>query len=427
MHIVELRAENIKRLSAVTIRPTGEVVEISGRNEQGKTSVLDSIWLALGGAEVIPQEPIRSGQDEAMVRLDLGELTVTRKFRRKDQGFATSLVVETPDGMRPKSPQTMLNELVGRFTLDPLAFSRMKPAEQFDAMKALVPGFDFDQSLADDKADYEARTVFNRKAKEYRSAAAAMEPMDLVREPIDEAPILADLARAGDHNAGITERKARREQAANEAVAYRRQIAETEAEIEELQKRIGHLRDRIEIAESKAKELEEKLAAAAPLPEPIDTAETAKRLEEAKKVNALYAAQAQRKELEEKAAEAEKTAVLLTVAMQDRAQKRAEAIQAAKLPVNGLTLGDGEVLVDGLPFAQAAASKKIRISVALAMALNPKIRVIRIMDGSLLDSDAMKIVAEMAREHDFQVWIERVDDKSPSAIVIEDGHIKEKV
>ena len=220
MHIVELRAENIKRISAVHIKPEGPVVEITGKNEQGKSSVLDSIWLALGGAEVIPQEPIRKGEEEASVSLDLGEIKVTRKFRRKEDGFSTSLAVETPDGMRPKSPQTMLNELVGRFTLDPLAFSRMKAGEQFDAMKALVPGFDFDQSLADDRADYEKRTAVNRKAKEYRAAAEAIRAQPA--QPVDETPFLEDLARAGDHNAGITERKQRREQAAEQAAAKRR-------------------------------------------------------------------------------------------------------------------------------------------------------------------------------------------------------------
>jgi len=427
MHIVELRAENIKRLSAVTIRPEGQVVEITGRNEQGKSSVLDAIWMALGGAEVIPAEPIRKGKDEAMVRLDMGEFTVTRKFRGKEDGtFTTSLVVETPDGMRPKSPQTLLNELVGRFTLDPLAFSRMRASEQFDAMKALVPGFDFDASIAADRADYERRTGLNRKAKETRVAAEAIAvPLEPV-QPVDEAPILADLARASDHNTGIVERKGRREQAQNQVVGLRLEASEAAAEIEELQKKIGHLRDRIEIAEHKAKEIEAKLAAAPALPEPLDTAALAQALEQAKRANALHAAQEQATALLKQAQDFHGQAELLTQAMEDRARKRSEAIAAAKLPVEGLTLGEGEVLVDALPFAQAAASKKIRISVALAMALNPKIRVLRIMDGSLLDSDAMKVVADMAAEHDFQVWIERVDDRSPSAIVIEDGHIKEK-
>ena len=78
-----------------------------------------------------------------------------------------------------------------------------------------------------------------------------------------------------------------------------------------------------------------------------------------------------------------------------------------------------------LPFDQAATSQKIRTSVALAMAMNPSIRVIRIMDGSLLDSDAMKIVADMAKDNDFQVWVETVSDGNGSGIIIEDGHIKE--
>jgi len=422
MHIVELRAENIKRISAIAIKPTGPVVEITGRNEQGKSSVLDSIWLALGGAEVIPQEPIRKGEEEASVSLDLGEIKVTRKFRRKEDGFSTSLAVETPDGMRPKSPQTMLNELVGRFTLDPLAFSRMKAGEQFDAMKALVPGFDFDQSLADDRADYEKRTAVNRKAKEYRAAAEAIRAQPA--QPVDETPFLEDLARAGDHNAGITERKQRREQAAEQAAAKRRRVAELEEQIKSLQDRILEIRTLALVEDKQATELEAKLAAAPPLPDPIDTAETARQLEAAKQQNVMAAAWAQRNDLFTKAEAAESESKALTARMEDRAQRRAEAIQAAKLPVEGLTLGDGEVLVDGFPFAQAAASKKIRISVALAMALNPKIRVIRIMDGSLLDSEAQKIVADMAAEHGFQVWIETVASQSPAAVVIEDGHVK---
>jgi hypothetical protein len=427
MRIVELRAENIKRLSAVTIRPEGAVVEITGRNEQGKSSVLDSIWMALGGAETIDAQPIRRGAEEGVIALDLGEFKVTRKFRAKEDGaFTTSLVVETPDGMRPKSPQTLLNDLVGRFTLDPLAFSRLKPGEQFDAMKALVPGFDFDASIAADKADYERRTGFNRKAKEALAAADAVDAPATAVDPIDEAPILADLARAGDHNTSIVERKARREQAVKDALRQRELIEEGRRQIEKLIEEIRTYEEGIASHKAKAEEIEAKLAAAPALPEPLDTAELTRRLSEAKAANAAHAARVQREKLLEQSAYFGGQSDTLTDQMQERAQKRAEAIAAAKLPVEGLTLGESEVLVDGLPFAQAAASKKIRISVALAMALNPKIRVLRIMDGSLLDSDAMKVVADMAKEHDFQVWIERVDDRSPSAIVIEDGHVKEK-
>ena len=100
-------------------------------------------------------------------------------------------------------------------------------------------------------------------------------------------------------------------------------------------------------------------------------------------------------------------------------------IAAAKFPVEGLSLGDEEVLINGHPFVQAAASQKIKTSVALAMAANPQIRVMRIMDGSLLDSDAMKMIADMAEANNFQIWLESVSEGNGAGVIIEDGHVKE--
>jgi hypothetical protein len=62
----------------------------------------------------------------------------------------------------------------------------------------------------------------------------------------------------------------------------------------------------------------------------------------------------------------------------------------------------------------------------MAMALNPKLKVIRIMDGSLLDGENMAVITEMAKDKDFQIWIERVEDGSDMAIIIEDGAIVER-
>ncbi len=57
MRILRLQSENIKRLSAVDITPDGSTVIIGGRNAQGKSSVLDSIAYALGGAKLLPAKP----------------------------------------------------------------------------------------------------------------------------------------------------------------------------------------------------------------------------------------------------------------------------------------------------------------------------------------------------------------------------------
>jgi hypothetical protein len=72
----------------------------------------------------------------------------------------------------------------------------------------------------------------------------------------------------------------------------------------------------------------------------------------------------------------------------DRAldEKKADAIAAAKMPIDGLAFDDSGVTYRGVPFKQCSAAEQLRVSLAMAMAMNPKIRVVRITDGSLLDS-----------------------------------------
>ncbi len=63
---------------------------------------------------------------------------------------------------------------------------------------------------------------------------------------------------------------------------------------------------------------------------------------------------------------------------------------------------------------------QVPMSMSMAMALNPKIRVIYIPDASLLDSENMALVKRMAEANDFQVWLEVV---SEDGVVIEDGEV----
>ena len=68
MKIIQLQAENIKRLKAVQISPTDDVVVISGKNENGKTSVIDSIWLALEYRAAVKSspQPLRRGESKGI-------------------------------------------------------------------------------------------------------------------------------------------------------------------------------------------------------------------------------------------------------------------------------------------------------------------------------------------------------------------------
>lgn len=412
MKIVALQAENIKKLVAVEIRPDGNLVEITGRNGQGKTSVLDSIWWALAGASSIQTTPIRKGQTSAKIRLDLGEIIVTRSFKAGKDGEATSsIAVETAKGARFSSPQAMLDELLGQLTFDPLAFSRMDAKAQFDTLRRFVPGVDFDGIDSQNRDDYARRTEINRQAKEARAAANKIEvPATLSPNEIDESALVDELQKAASHNADIEVRQGNRMNAAATVRTLRDEAKDLYRQAEEKEKR--------------AAELQEKIDTAPKLPQPIDVSELREKIAAAKSENESLALWRRKQEYVRAADDLEAKSEELTATMDEREADKLEAIAAAKLPVEGIGFGNGVILLNGVPFDQASDAEQLRASIAIAMALNPKLRVIRVRDGSLLDSQSLALLAEMAEEQDYQVWVERVDGSGKVGFVMENGLVK---
>jgi len=84
MRILNLRAENIKKLTAIDITPKDDIVFITGANGAGKSSVLDCITMALKGGREIPEEPIKHGEDRGKIILDLGDYMVIRSFSQNN-------------------------------------------------------------------------------------------------------------------------------------------------------------------------------------------------------------------------------------------------------------------------------------------------------------------------------------------------------
>ncbi len=426
LHIVSLTAENVKRIVAVKITPAGNLVEIRGKNRQGKTSILDSMCWALEGANAIQKTPIRTGQSKAWVRLDLGDYIVQRTFASvEDGGFTTSLTVDNAAGGRLQKGQTLLTSFLGSLTLDPIEFARMKPREQFDKLKGFVTGVDIEAIDAANRTDFDKRTDVKRRANEKAVEAGAIAIPDATpMAKVDESAITDELAEVGAFNATLERRAERREATAKEAADLRTSAAADKAKCDELLAEIQRIRDIGVRKEVKAGELEETLAAAEPLPAPKDAAEVRARLEAAKRTNAALEQAERRKKLKAEAEALDKEAEALTETIDTRENSKRQAIAEAKLPVDGVTFADGAILLNGVPFNQASDAEQLRASVAIAMAGEPRLRVLRIREGSLLDEDGLKLVATMAAERNFQVWLEAVDSSGTRGFVIEDGHVR---
>ncbi len=426
MKIIQLQAENIKRLTTVEITPDGNLVQICGRNGSGKTSVLDSIMWALEGAKAVQSKPIRRGQTHAKIRLQLGgpegDLIVTRKFA---EGKATELLVENAEGARYPSGQAMLDKLLGTISFDPLAFSRMKPREQFDTLRDLVKcPVDFDKLDALNRGDFARRADINKEAKQLRAQVEGYKPFaeDLPELMLDTTAIVDEIGKVGEHNAAIDRKREARERMKekiegllDDARLKSQQAAKLRADAEELEQASTKM-----IAE--ANKIDDQLVGFEPLPAPANPAEVKARLAAAEETNREIRRRGEKATVLARAVEKEKLADELTEKMNAREKEKKDAIEAAKMPVDGIGFGEGQVLLAGVPFEQASSAEQLRASTAIAMAMSPKLRVIRITDGSLLDEASMKLLEQMAELNDFQIWIERVDTSGKVGIVMVDGH-----
>lgn len=415
MKIVKLTAENVKRIRAVEITPQGNTVVIAGRNGQGKTSVLDSIWFALGGGPAAREtsKPIRDGETSAHVTLDLGELRVTRSW----SGDKTTLKVESAEGATYRSPQAMLDSLVGRLSFDPLAFAQQDERTQLKSLLELVE-LPFDPVQLDGQRAtlYDLRTAIGRTGKQLQGQLAGM-PRPAADLPAAEVSV----------SALVEQYRAAREQVDEHTNAERAATA-LAAEVERYTDQVAERRRQLELAlnglaEAQTAQVEAaahagRLRAALPDVGPLE-----QQLADADVTNAAVRAAQQRADVAVQMSNAQAEYETLTRQIGALDKRKADAIAAAAMPIDGLAFDTDGVTYRGMPFKQCSAAEQLRVSLAMAMAMNPQIRVVRITDGSLLDSDNMRLIEEMAVEHDYQVWIERVDESGAVGVVIEDGQV----
>lgn len=429
MRIVELHAENVKRLRVVTITPQGNVVQITGENGAGKSSVLDCIYWALAGTKDIPSQPIRKGALKAVIKLNLGEVVVTRKFTAS----GTTLTVESKDGAKFQSPQSMLDELMGSMSFDPLAFTRLEAKAQLEELRKLVSlDVDIDALDAANKADYDKRSMLNRDIKNIQGRLSAMpDYSDVPAKPVDISALLTEIEGAAKHNSAVEDAKRDRAKQFKDIGDMRNTATDKHEKAEFLRNQakdlmaVAHKEDNTATdLEVTASDLEMALMDGEALPEPVDVSAVKQRIEEARTINARIGDAKVRRRTETELSLAKTNADTLTSAMEQRNDRKHEAIAAAKMPVKGLSFGDGEVVFNNLPLNQASDAEQLRVSIAIAMAANPKLRVLRIRDGSLLDKKSLALLAGMAETQDYQVWIEVVSDSGNVGIVMEDGMVK---
>jgi AAA domain len=426
MRVIRLEAENVKKIRAIDITPHGDMVMISGANGQGKSSTLDALWMAIAGKRAAPERPVRKGAEKAKIQVTLGskgtvDLIVQRTFTAN--GTMTLDVLDEA-GKKFSKPQEVLDSIFGTLTFDPLRFIRMDLKTQISELRNMVPlGVDVDALNAANKADYDARTEIKKDARRYQSEAdAIVVQAGVPAEAVDTKELRAKLNAAGETNERASRMQRDLDQCAQAAANANARAVAARKEIAKLEKEIAAARKTLAECVKQEEEYSVK-ADGITVPDMVSIGELTQALEQAELGNRELEKSQRRKALLTKAQDAERRANDLTRAMEEREEQKRDALAAAPIPIAGLTFDESMILYNGIPLAQVSTAEQIRVSVGLAMADNPELRILRIMEGSLLDQGNLDLIAEMAGERDYQVWIECVDKTGKLGIVIEDGRV----
>ncbi|HDL48452.1 MAG TPA: hypothetical protein ENH33_00615 [Actinobacteria bacterium] len=388
----------------------GAVIEFTGKNGTGKTAHLKAIQALFAGGRAIPDIPIKHGAKKAVIIGETEALVCTRIFTAK----GTTLTVRPNEAGSEKirSPQAVLDELIGQF-LDPLEFDRMEKSKR-DLTLAELAKLDFSK-LDEQRSGWEKeRRDAGRDLKKARARIEALpEP-----EPEEDgdtdtvADLLVEIDRREqlneDHGSKRSLLKDKRDRAGDLADGGIKSLEEI---AQRMQDDADAAKDSAEAAAVELETLREAgvvLAAEVAAMIDLDVAEVRAKLSQAGERATAAARQEERQRLVEEANQLDKTYQILTAKMDGVDSVKARSLEKATYPIDGLKLQDGETYLDGVPWEQCNASRRIIASTSIGFAIHPQLKIVCVENASLLDETMMQEMRETAEKAGGQAFIEIV-------------------
>ena len=408
--INQLEIENVKRIKAVKIEPkeTGLTI-IGGNNNQGKTSVLDAIAWALGGEKYKPSQAVREG---SMIPPNL-HLVMSNGLVVERKGKNSTLKVTDPNGK--KAGQQLLNEFIEQLALDLPKFMNASGREKADVLLQIIGVgpqlIELDQK---EKELYQERLYVGRTADQKAKFAKEMTYYDDVpKELISPSELIKQqreiLARNGENE--------RKRSAAVALNAERNRLAEKvnalKEELERYQAQLIKVDHDMNIAYKTAEELHDE-----------STAELEASIANIDEINRKIRANLDKEKAEDDAREYLANYEKLTGQIENIRQKRTALLDAAELPLAGLSVKDGELIYNGQKWDNMSGSDQLKVSTAIVRKLNPNCGFVLLDKLEQMDMQTLEAFGQWLEGEGLQAIATRVSTGDECSIIIEDGYIK---
>ena len=416
--INKLEIENVKRIKAVKIEPTANGLTIvGGNNNQGKTSVLDSIAWALGGEKYRPSKAQREGSTippTLHIVLNNG-LVVERK------GKNSSLKVTDPTGN--KAGQQLLNEFVEQLALDLPKFMESSGKEKAQTLLKII-GVGDQLEILDKKEKelYNSRLsigqIADRKKKfadeqpYYPDAPKELiSPSELIRQQQEILARNGENQRKRDRLNEITMNKHR---VFDDIGRLDEQIATLQKQKEQLTEEYNQAVSDEETARKTVLELQDE-----------STAELEASLANIEEINRKVRANMDKDKAEDEALDYKNQYNALTVEIDKTRKEKTDLLQSAELPLPELSVKDGELVYKGQKWDNMSGSDRLKVSTAIVRKLNPKCGFVLLDKLEQMDLNTLQEFGQWLEQEGLQAIATRVSTGGECSIIIEDGYVKE--
>lgn len=400
--INKLEIENVKRIKAVKLEPTANgLTIIGGNNNQGKTSVLDSIAWALGGEAFRPSEATRQG---SVIPPNL-KVTMSNGLVVERKGKNSSLKVTDPSGQ--KAGQQLLDSFVEKLALNLPKFMESSGKEKAQTLlKIIGVGDQMDRMDQQEKELYNERLAIGRIADQKEKFAKEQPyypdaPKDLV-SPSDLIRQQQEILAQNGENQRKRENLHRLEQ----------EYQQINEQMEILLKKQSQVQSDLSIARSSAENLQDQ-----------STAELEENIANIEEINRKVRANLDKDKAEEDALEYRNQYRKLTEQIESVREQKTELLNAADLPLPELSVKEGELVYKGQKWDNMSGSDRLKVATAIVRKLNPECGFVLMDKLEQMDLDTLKEFGQWLEQEGLQVIATRVSTGGECSIIIEDGYV----
>lgn len=395
-----LEIENVKRIKAVQFEPTKNgLTVIGGRNRQGKTSVLDSIAWALGGEKYRPSQPKREGSfAEPHLKLTLDNGIVVERGGKNGS-------LKVTDSTGKKGGQQLLNSFVEQFALDLPRFLNQSAKDKAATLLRIIGvGDKLGELERTEKELYDRRTAIGRIADQKEKYAKEMPVYAGVpAEPVSAGELIKQqqeiLARNGENQRKRDQRE-----------YYAQQLELAKSAYEQAKMRFEAAENNFKLANLEAQDLEDE-----------STAELERNIAEIDELNAKIRANLDREHAEIDAEDYRSQYSHLTEQIADARQAKTDLLKGADLPLEGLSVEEGELLYKGCKWDGMSGAEQLVVATSIVRRLNPDCGFVLLDKLEQMDAETLADFGKWLEEQGLQAIATRVSTGGECSIIIEDG------